>query len=330
MINTINLLGLSRSGKSALIPLLTCADNTDLPHNTPDLDWFIEMYQEGSLEIDPALKICVQYMLCYSWYSYLGRHINLRNRDYFSLQRLKPEIDFNIRNLREDNDIEFTKFLQMHERGEMYNIFMFEIPIEMQKKFEADFPINSHNIYCFRNPFAMVTQWSSSNRIQRSSTFSRMFKFTAMNSITNDKLSQQFTRTNNALELNIKSDRYQYNDPSLEDFIINDNEILFLRKLIDQQFTDAEFWSKKGNLVHYEHVVSEPETTLSNLSVWPSLKIKDENLRKSIDFMGKRPIETVLEQDRDSIIDPILKSSGDKDFAEFVYSKQMQYIKHFY
>jgi hypothetical protein len=154
-----------------------------------------------------------------------------------------------------------------------------------------------------------------------------MLKYEAVHSITNDSLLNQFTRTSNALELEMKDGRFHFNDPDMKNFKASDNEVAALRALIEQQFVDANFWLRRGNLVHFEHFVSDPETTLKQLSVWPELTIKHERLQKSIDFMGKRSLESTFETDRSTILDAIIKSSGDEEFAGFVYTKQMEYLE---
>ena len=49
MLNIISLLGPSRCGKGAIIPIVAAVDNFELPYNTPDLDWYVDAYNSGDI-----------------------------------------------------------------------------------------------------------------------------------------------------------------------------------------------------------------------------------------------------------------------------------------
>ena len=67
------------------------ADNFELPFNTPDLDWYVDAYNSGDISSGALMQIVCQLLtvLCLVW-TILGRHINLRPDDYYSLQRMMP------------------------------------------------------------------------------------------------------------------------------------------------------------------------------------------------------------------------------------------------
>ena len=73
MLNILSLLGPSRSGKGAIIPIIVAAKNFQLPFNTPDLDWYVDAFNFGDIDSDSLCRLSANYLLCYSRYGYLGR-----------------------------------------------------------------------------------------------------------------------------------------------------------------------------------------------------------------------------------------------------------------
>ena len=64
MLNIISLLGPSRCGKGAIIPIIAAVDNFELPYNTPDLDWYVDAYNLGDISSDALCRLSANYLLC--------------------------------------------------------------------------------------------------------------------------------------------------------------------------------------------------------------------------------------------------------------------------
>ena len=95
MLNIFSMLGPSRAGKGAPMALISAIKSFELPYCNPDLDIYLEAYNCGEMSENTVCKLSMIYMLCYSWFGYLGRHINLRPNDYSSMQMMMPHIDVN-------------------------------------------------------------------------------------------------------------------------------------------------------------------------------------------------------------------------------------------
>ena len=327
MLNCLSLLGASRSGKSAVVPLLTALKKIDLPFNTPDLDWYIEGYDLGKYSVNTAAQLCVQYMLCYSWYSYLGRYINSRSDDYYSLDRLKPFLaDFDY-NIRKDNDESFVEFLKSHENNELISFFMWDMPKEVYEAF-GRYPINSNIIYCYRNPFDMVNQWVSSNRVQRSTQFSRMFKLSSVENLRNTNLLNQFIKNNRNLnEVKITDDKYHYFDVDVSSYNMYEEEVEYLTKFILKIKDEAYYWRDNGLLLNFEMVVSQPEKTMNQLSEFIQSDYDEKEFLYASNFMTKRPFEKVITLDPDIIRNKLSKITKNDKFIDLVIHEQDEYNK---
>lgn len=166
MLNILTLSGPSRCGKGAIIPIIAAIKNFELPVNTPDLDWYVDAYSNGDISVDVLCRLATNYLICYSWYGYLGRHINLRPADYYSLQKMMPHIDLEIMHSRLDKDKDFEEFLSANDEQEYWNIFQWEIPIEAYQIIQKNYPINTNPLFCYRSPYSLFTSWISSNRVR--------------------------------------------------------------------------------------------------------------------------------------------------------------------
>ena len=109
--NIISIIGPSRGGKSALCPYFSACEIVDLPFNTPDLDWIISSHNLNHMTDEGFKNHLSIYLFTYSWYSFLGRHINLRHTDYYSAGNLYPHLDIEKRFSKPDDDQSFQNFL---------------------------------------------------------------------------------------------------------------------------------------------------------------------------------------------------------------------------
>lgn len=328
MLNVLSLPGPSRCGKGAIIPIIAAIKNFELPFNTPDLDWYVDAYNFGDINLESLCRLSSNYLLCYSWYGHLGRHINLRPNDYYSLQKLMPHINLVEKHDRGDKDKVFEDFLQKNDNGKFWNIFQWDIPIEVYEAFEKDYPINSNPLYCYRSPYSLFTSWISSNRVKRSRSLSRMFKYESTPFLTRQDLLSQFEDARNDNEVTFIKElgTYKYHELKLEDVEITAEEESRLTKLIEENKKNADYWSQKDMLIRFENLVSDPDPFIQYLKNRFNIEFNDKLLQQGIVLMDKRPLESVIEMNFKKI-EGTLKNLGCKsETIEYILNEQKEYI----
>ncbi len=328
MLNVLSLPGPSRCGKGAIIPIIAAIKNFELPFNTPDLDWYVDAYNFGDINLESLCRLSSNYLLCYSWYGHLGRHINLRPNDYYSLQKLMPHINLVEKHDRGDKDKVFEDFLQKNDSGKFWNIFQWDIPIEVYEAFEKDYPINSNPLYCYRSPYSLFTSWISSNRVKRSRSLSRMFKYESTPFLTRQDLLSQFEDARNDNEVTFIKElgTYKYHELKLEDVEITAEEESRLTKLIEENKKNADYWSQKDMLIRFENLVSDPDPFIQYLKNRFNIEFNDKLLQQGIVLMDKRPLESVIEMNFKNI-EGTLKNLGCKrETIEYILNEQKEYI----
>lgn len=328
MLNIISLLGPSRCGKGAIIPIIAAVDNFELPYNTPDLDWYVDAYNLGDISSDALCRLSANYLLCYSWYGYLGRHINLRPDDYYSLQRMKPNIDLQKRHHKKDKDHEFLNFINDNDSKKIWNIFQWDLSPEIFEKYEKKYPINTNPIYCYRSPYYLFTSWISSNRVKRSRSFSRMFKYDATFNLKKNNLLSQFENAKNDNEVDFIKElgTYKYKEFNFDKTKIDPAEEDRLIKLLIENKDNATYWLKINMMYRFEKIVSDPNSFVNYLIERFNIKFDKESLRKGIVLMDKRPIEKIIELDINKIKTTLQNLGCSNNTIDFVIDEQQKYI----
>ena len=327
MLNILSILGASRSGKGAIIPLIAAVKNFELPFNTPDLDWYIDAYNCGDMKAEALSRLSVIYLLCYAWYGHLGRHINLRPNDYYSLQKMMPQIDLQGKHAREDKDHEFERFMKANEMAQTWNIFQWELPPEIYEIIESNYPIRTNPLFTYRAPYYLFTSWVSSNRVKRSNNLSRMFKYPSTQNLRRDDLSAQFADTRNHNEVSFANGKYTYHEYDFETISVDQFEEKTLLKLINENKEYAAYWSEKGMLYRYEHIVTDPDKFVDYLKNRFQLVFDDELLEKGIELMDKRPMEEIIELDIKKVKKTLDTLECTEATRQFIIDEQIEYIK---
>ena len=321
MLNILSLLGPSRCGKSAMIPLL--------PFNTPDLDWYVDAYNCGDLSSEALCRLSASYLLCYSWYGNLGRHINLRSTDYYSLQNMMPRINLLDKHDKVDDDQEFENYLKSNDLGELWNIFLWELPPKIYEKIEKSFPINTNPIYCYRSPYYLFTSWISSNRIKRSKSLSRMFKYPSTKHLQRIDLFKQFAETRNHNLVNEaiwSKGKYTYFEFQFDNVTIDEEEESKLFQLVKENKENSLFWSQKDMMFPYEIIVTEPDKFVNYLKDRFKVEFDNNLLEKGIYMMDKRPLNKVIELDIKKVEDTLNTLGCNEDIKQFVINEHINYI----
>lgn len=299
MLNIISICGQTRSGKGAIGPIFGAALNSDLPHNTPDLDWYVDAYEEGAISKEALCRLCANYLLCYSWYSYLGRHINSRASDYYSMRRLKSGLNWEDRFNRGDNDNSFKEFCDAHRNHRVTNIFHWDIPASLHLDIEKQYPINLNPVYCCRSPFALFSAWAASDRYRRAHSLSRMFKFIGTKHLSRRDMWSQFTsaRTEDEAFYDHGAQTYKYRELNLSDTrVTNDAQLRFVEALKTAQVS-AGFYREYGLAVFFERVVEDPDRFAESIAERFNLAFDGSLLKKAILLADKRPLRETLETD---------------------------------
>lgn len=330
MLNIISLLGPSRCGKGAIIPIVAAADNFELPYNTPDLDWYVDAYNSGDISSDALCRLSANYLLCYAWYGHLGRHINLRPDDYYSLQRMKPNIDLQERHNKKDKDYEFLNFINDNDSKKIWNIFQWDLSPEIFEKYKKSYPINTNPIYCYRSPYYLFTSWISSNRVKRSLSFSRMFKYDATYHFKRENLLSQFENAKNDNEVDFIKElgTYKYKEFNFDKTKIDSVEEKRLVRLVKENINNAKYWSKINMLYRFENIVSNPDLFTKYLMERFDIEFNKDSLKKGILLMDKRPIEEVIEMDLNKIKIVLQNLGCKKKTIDFILKEQKIYIEN--
>lgn len=328
MLNILSLLGPSRSGKGAIIPIIAAVKNFELPFNTPDLDWYVDAYNSGDISSDALCRLSANYLICYSWYGHLGRHINLRPDDYYSLQRMMPHINLQKKHLKKDKDYEFINFIKDNDEKKIWNIFQWDIAPEIYEIYEKKYPINTNPIYCYRSPYYLFTSWISSNRVKRSLSLSRMFKYDATYNFSRNSLLSQFEDAKNDNEVDYIKElgTYKYKEFNFEDAKISLQEEERLLKLLIENKENAQYWSKLNMMYEFENIVSNPNSFVNYLIDRFNIEFDEESLKKGIILMDQRPIEKIIEMDMNIINNTLQNLGCQKETIDFVVNEQKIYL----
>lgn len=326
MLNVLSLLGPSRSGKSAIIPIITAIDNYELPFNTPDLDWYVDAYRCGDISANVLSKMAVNYMLCYSWYGHLGRHINLRHTDYYSLQNMMPSINLEEKHQREDKDHEFKNFMERNQDSATWSIFLWELPSEVYEIIENKYPVRTNPLYCYRSPYYLFTSWISSNRVARSNNLSRMFKYPAISNLNRDTLESQFYETRNHKEFTWTGEKYKYYKFNFDDVELTQAEESVLYNLVRENKADAKYWSERGMAYRYEHIVTAPEEFVRYLETRLGVQFDEELLKKGTQMMDKRTMPEVIELDIQKVDKTLSGLRCTEKTKKFIINEHSEYV----
>lgn len=328
MLNILSLLGPSRGGKGAVIPIITAIKNFQLPFNTPDLDWYVDAYHAGDINLESLCRLSANYLLCYSWYGYIGRHINLRPDDYYSLQKMMPHINLQKRHNRNDKDNEFINFIKENDNEKIWNIFQWDLSPEIYEIFQTEYPINTNPLYCYRSPYYLFTSWISSNRVKRSISLSRMFKYDATHYFKRESLLSQFEASNNDNEQKYLKEEgtYQWDRFDLESKKIDLKEEQRLIRLIEENKKHANYWSKKNMMFNFEHIVSNPRSFVEYLIARFNVEFDENILKKGIILMDERPLEQVIEMDFEKMKQTLDELHCSNESTNLILDEQKIYL----
>ncbi|MBT7901984.1 MAG: hypothetical protein HN601_13685, partial [Candidatus Marinimicrobia bacterium] len=283
--------------------IISAINNFELPYCNPDLDMYVDAYNCGDMSANTLCKLSTIYMLCYSWYGYLGRHINLRSCDYSSLQKMMPHVNVKGKYEREDKDDEFIKFLKKNDLGKIWNTFHWNVPPKIYEMIIKNYPINMEPLFCYRSPFSLFSNWVSGNRIDRGDYLSRRLQYESTNNLLNIDLLEQYsvTRNDNEMSVDKQTRKYTFHKFEYDKLAADAEEQEKLLQLINKNKKYAKYWAEKDMLYHFENIVSDPNKFANYLEKRLGVQFDNDILEDRIEFMDKRPLEKVIELDMQNI-----------------------------
>ena len=157
--------GLSRAGKAAFWPLLSCIKGLDQPQNLPMLDWLNDALQAGDIDEKTFLKLIKLEIQLESWFSYIGRYLNSNKNDLTNFVRLVSEKEYYSRIARTDTEAEYINFRNACSTHDFIPVFTTDIKLSMKQMDHISSEII--NIHIIRNPIRMYNEWLSTNRVLR-------------------------------------------------------------------------------------------------------------------------------------------------------------------
>jgi hypothetical protein len=167
--------GLSRSGKSAFLPLFNSLEYTDQIQNLAELDWFNTAYLEGKMNQEIYLEFVKVKIDLSSWSSYLGRYLNSNINDRTNFSRLRSEEEYQQRISRDDTEKVFSEYQLLIKNNKFIPVYFTDIKLTLKQREEIG--LNIHHIHLLRNPYRMFNEWIKTKRVARNrQPTSRMMK----------------------------------------------------------------------------------------------------------------------------------------------------------
>lgn len=326
----ISIIGPSRGGKAALTPYFSACDSVDLPFNTPDPDWIIESHARNNMDDEGFKSYLSVYVFTYAWYSFLGRHINLRHTDYYSAQNLKPHLDLSERFERPDNDESFEAFLVSVSEKTWIPCFQLDFSPNQIGIINGASDIAFLPVYSRRSPYDLLRAWLVGSRLERSRTLSRMMKYGSIPLRTNQPFINQFTRNLSRKESTVdENGNFRFHTLPASEL---DTDIHNVNELIDSVLAEEEkgqYWDKNGCSVRFEEMVSNPTKVQKQLQERLGISFNPQLLERAYDFIRIRSLSEALTSDL-KVVEKELGHLGlSKEKIEAITELQSCYIGYF-
>jgi hypothetical protein len=328
--NVIAILGPSRGGKAALNPYLCASKQVDLPFNTPDLDWFIESHIRDHITDEGFCNHVLIYTLTYSWYSFMGRHINLRKSDYYAANNLKPYVDIDDRFLITDSDESFSIFLEAVAHNKLIPCFHMDISNKQFQLIKNSSDINYMPIYSRRSPFDLLKAWLVGNRFGRSKSLGRMMKYGSVPAKSSRSLLEQFSPVLGLKEITVDEKGIFTFHKLASDKLDNDGSIV--NKLIDMvagEYKCGLKWENAGRAVRFEDIVTAPDKVEMFLSEYLGLKFCPDLLPQAYKAINLRSLSEVLTTDLKVIKTELNELYASDEKIRELIALQVEYVEHF-
>ena len=176
-INPIILInGISRSGKAVVWYAVGSIDGLDVPQNHPFADWISDTFSSGEISESTFTRLLALNFRIYSWYSFIGRNLNMKTIDQSFFMKLSDDSEYKKRDLRPDNNDSWLEFKKKWRSGDFIPCFTTDIERNIQNELQ-NYDLSFININCFRNPKKVFMEWCDTGRGSRYDELDRMGKF---------------------------------------------------------------------------------------------------------------------------------------------------------
>jgi hypothetical protein len=245
---------------------------------------------------------------------------------------LKGNLDLEKKYSKEDNDFEFLEFLTNNINNEIWNTFTWELPPKIYEIIEEKYPINLNPLFCYRAPYSLFTSWVSGNRINRSKSFSRMFKYSSVENLKRTDLMEQFLHTRNSKEMKLINNQYIFEDLQLNELRIGKEEENELVNLLIQNKKNALYWSKRNMMVKFEAIVTQPNLFLAYIRERFKFDFDFDfdlkQLSKGLKLVNQRPLENIIEMDEELMQKNLLNMGCTQGTIDFLIREQKIYLRN--
>ena len=168
--------GISRSGKAVIWYAIGNIEGLDVPQNHPFADWIVDTLNSEEISRLASARLLALNFRIYSWYSFIGRNLNMKSIDNSFFMKLSNEDDLKKRDLRSDNNDSWIEFKKLWKSGDFIPCYTTDIERDLQNEIE-NYDLSFINMNCLRNPKKIFLEWCDTGRGSRYDELDRMGKF---------------------------------------------------------------------------------------------------------------------------------------------------------
>ena len=168
--------GISRSGKAVIWYAIGNIEGLDVPQNHPFADWIVDTLNSEEISRLASARLLALNFRIYSWYSFIGRNLNMKSIDNSFFMKLSNEGDLKKRDLRPDNNDSWIEFKKFWKSGDFIPCYTTDIERDLQNEIE-NYDLSFINMNCLRNPKKIFLEWCDTGRGSRYDELDRMGKF---------------------------------------------------------------------------------------------------------------------------------------------------------
>ncbi len=168
--------GISRSGKAVIWYAIGNIEGLDVPQNHPFADWIVDTLNSEEISRLASARLLALNFRIYSWYSFIGRNLNMKSIDNSFFMKLSNEDDLKKRDLRPDNNDSWIEFKKLWKSGDFIPCYTTDIERDLQNEIE-NYDLSFINMNCLRNPKKIFLEWCDTGRGSRYDELDRMGKF---------------------------------------------------------------------------------------------------------------------------------------------------------
>jgi hypothetical protein len=165
--------GISRSGKAAIVPLISSMPNTEHFKNNYNIDRIVNLMEMEKITKDGFRYMFQTDLITDTWFTMIGRNQNTNKHDLTSILNSPKSKKYKKRENKKDNAQTFNELIIKVEEQKIKFPYMTD-ELVFHKKLIDDIVPNSQFIISIRNPIEMIFAWERSGRGTRYGTDQRL------------------------------------------------------------------------------------------------------------------------------------------------------------